>query len=75
LLEGEKCEGKWFQTGSYKKKHIHNDHGNKKNKVVSLEVASFVLNLRHVQHISLGHAPREFYFSFLKGEHLLNTQS
>jgi hypothetical protein len=22
MLEGEKHEGKWFQTGSYKKKHI-----------------------------------------------------
>ena len=22
MLEGVKCEGKWFKIGSYKKKHI-----------------------------------------------------
>jgi hypothetical protein len=49
--------------------------GNKKNQVVSLEAACFVSNLKCAQHISLGCAPREFYFSFLKGEHLLNNHS
>ena len=52
-----------------------NDHGNKKNQVMSLETSCFVSNVKHVQDISLGCAPREIYFSFLKGEYLLNTQS
>jgi hypothetical protein len=47
--------------------------GNKKNQVVSLEAACFVMNLQCAQHISLGCVPREFYFSFLKGEHLLKS--
>jgi hypothetical protein len=51
------------------KRNTYNDHGNKKNQVVSLEAACFVSNLKHVQHISLGSAPREFYYSFLKGEY------
>ena len=37
MMEGEKWEGKWFQIGSYK--NTYNDHGNKKNQVVSLETA------------------------------------
>jgi hypothetical protein len=49
--------------------------GNKKNQVVSLEADCFVSKLELVQHISLRCAPREFYFSLLKGEHLLNSQS
>jgi hypothetical protein len=48
---------------------------NKKNQVVSLEAACSLSNLQHAQHITLGCAPREFYFAFLKGEHLLNSQS
>jgi len=57
------------------KRNTHTDLGNKKNKVVSLEAACFISNPNRAQHISLGCAPREFYFSFLKGEHLLNSQS
>jgi hypothetical protein len=49
--------------------------GNKKNQVVSLEAACSVSNLERAQHVSLGCATREFYFSFLKGEHLLKSQS
>jgi hypothetical protein len=49
------------------KRNTHNDHGNKKNKVVSLETACFVPSLKRAQHISLGCALSEFYFSFLKG--------
>jgi hypothetical protein len=41
--------------------------GDKKNQVVSLEAARFVSNLQRAQRMSLGCAPREFYFSFLKG--------
>jgi hypothetical protein len=65
LLGGEKCEGKWFEIGSYKKTYNNIQH--KKNHVVSLEATCFVSNLKHAQHISFGCAPREFYFSFLKG--------
>jgi hypothetical protein len=57
------------------KRNTHNEHGNKKNQVVSLEAACFVSNLKRVEHISLGCAPTEIYFTFLKGEHLLNSQS
>ena len=49
------------------KTNIHNDCGNKKNQVVSLETACFVSNLKCAQHITLRCAPREFYFLFLKG--------
>jgi len=65
MMEGEKWEGKWFQIGSYK--NTYNDHGNKKNQVVSLAIACYVPNLKC--------APREFYFLFLKGGHLLKSQS
>ena len=44
------------------KTNTHNDHGNKKNQVMSLETACFVSNVKHAQHISLGCAPREIYF-------------
>jgi hypothetical protein len=44
------------------KTNTYNDHGNKKNQVVSLQTACYVPNLKCVQRISLGCAPREFYF-------------
>ena len=56
------------------KRNTHNDYGNKKNQVVSIEAACFVSDLKLAQHISLGCAHREFYFLFLTGEHLLNGQ-
>jgi metal-dependent HD superfamily phosphatase/phosphodiesterase len=37
------------------KRNTYNDHGNKKNQVVSLEAACSVLTLQHVHHISLGY--------------------
>jgi hypothetical protein len=49
------------------KRNTYNDCGSKKNQVVSLEAACFVLNLKRAQHITLRCAMREFYFSFLKG--------
>jgi len=49
-------------------RNTYNDHGSKKNQVVSLEAACFVSNLKCVQHITLRCAPREFYFLFLKGK-------
>jgi len=64
MVDREKREGKWFQIGSYKNKHIMT--GNKKNQVVSLETACFVSNLKRAQHITLRCAKREFYFSILK---------
>jgi metal-dependent HD superfamily phosphatase/phosphodiesterase len=51
------------------KRNTYNDHGNKKNQVVYLEAACFVSNLKRAQHISLGCAPREFYYSVLKEEY------
>jgi len=33
------------------KRNTYNEHGNKKNQVVSLETACFVFNHKHVQHI------------------------
>ena len=56
-------------------RNTYNDHGTMKNRVPSLETVRFLPNLKHAQHISLGCAPREFYFLFLKAEHLLNSQS
>jgi hypothetical protein len=64
---------KYVKTSGFKmaaiQRNTYNDHGNKENQVVSLEAAGFVLNLKCAQHISLGCAPREIYFSLLKGEH------
>jgi hypothetical protein len=48
-------------------RNTSNDDGDKKNQVVSLEAACFVSNLKRAQHMSLGCAPSEFYFAFLKG--------